>query len=89
MGDNLCERCVANCRHEIPPDQIVVMCGSFKEITTNADRIRAMSDEELAEHIWKKCGCPSGKSNVTCGYIGNCKDCWVEWLQEPVKEDAK
>lgn len=60
---------------------------SDPEVITNADRIRAMSDEELAEHIWPKFGCPNGKNHVTCGYVGDCKDCWIEWLQQPAKED--
>lgn len=54
---------------------------------TNADCIRAMSDEELAEHIWEKYGCPNGKNHVTCGFIGNCKDCWLNWLRQPAEED--
>lgn len=55
---------------------------------TNGDRIRAMRDEELAEHIWKKFGCPEGKDHVTCGYVGECKDCWIEWLQQTAEEDT-
>ena len=38
---------------------------------TNADRIRSMSDEELAEFL-----CPSEEE---CGE-------WVEWLQSEVEE---
>ena len=55
---------------------------------SNSDRIRAMTDEELAEHIWKKAGCPAGRNYVTCGYAGSCKDCWVDWLQQPAEEDT-
>ena len=61
-------------------------CELF-EPATNADVIRRMSDEELAKHIWPKFGCPNGKNNVTCGYVGNCIDCWLEWLRQPAKED--
>lgn len=61
-------------------------CGKKIYIITNADRIRAMSDEELAEHIWPKFGCPDGKNNVTCGYVGECRDCWLDWLQKPAEE---
>lgn len=60
--------------------------GSILFPETNADRIRRMSDEELAEHIWGKFGCPDGKTNVTCGYVGECKGCWLEWLKHPVEE---
>ena len=48
MGLNLCDRCAADCRHERNPNEIVVEFGAFKPPMTNADRIRAMSDEELA-----------------------------------------
>ena len=60
--------------------------GTILVPETNADRIRRMSDEELAEHIWGKFGCPDGKTNVTCGYVGECKGCWLEWLKHPVEE---
>lgn len=55
---------------------------------SNADRIRAMSDEELAERIWPKFGCPNEKNYVTCVYVSECKDCWMEWLQQPAEENA-
>ena len=51
MGLNLCDRCAADCRHERNPNEIVVKCGAYKLPMTNADRIRSMSDEELAEFI--------------------------------------
>lgn len=62
--------------------------GIVKVPMTNADRIRRMSDEELAAYIWPKFGCPDGKNNVTCGYVGNCKDCWLDWLQQSAEEDT-
>ena len=49
---------------------------------TNADRIRAMSDEELAEFFSSTC-CPSkfgGKGNCNVG----CDDCWLGWLRQEV-----
>lgn len=88
MGLNLCDRCAADCRHHRDPREIVVECGAYKPPMTNADRIRSMSDEELAERIWPKFGCPEGKNHVTCGYVGECKDCWIGWLQRPAEEDA-
>ena len=47
MGLNLCDSCRADCRHERNPREIVIKCGAYKPPMTNADRIRAMSDEEL------------------------------------------
>lgn len=48
---------------------------------TNADRIRAMTDEELAKIL--NGGCPPG---AKC--YGRCGTCWLEWLRSPV-EDGK
>lgn len=53
---------------------------------TNADRIRAMSDEELAEFIrWDICVKIRG-DNRMCN--GMCDECVTEWLKQPAKEDA-
>ena len=49
---------------------------------TNADRIRSMADEELAELI--------DRETDSCAPTGDCermsrdcKACWLEWLQQP------
>lgn len=44
---------------------------------TNADRIRAMTDEELAQFL------SAGE------LIAVCKECWLEWLRSPVEESEK
>ena len=54
---------------------------------TNGDRIRSMTDEELAEFILDK------RENGTCFnnkcyyYVPNkgCDDCTLEWLKQPVR----
>ena len=53
---------------------------------TNADRIRSMTDEELAELI--------DRETDSCAPTGDCermprdcKACWLEWLQQPAEED--
>lgn len=51
---------------------------------TNADRIRAMSDEELAE--WVTCSRYFGIEMV-CDT--SCVACCLEWLKQPAKEDAE
>lgn len=56
------------------------------EIVTNADRIRAMSDEELAELLLD--GCRGSKcDDQTQNEWGsvNCFQCRVTWLQQPEK----
>ena len=54
---------------------------------TNADRIRSMSDEELAEII----ACPKGLfDRMECfEYSRHCEDCVLEWLQQPAEETEK
>lgn len=51
--------------------------------TTNADRIRAMSDEELAKLLDHELGCP-----VTgdCEKMSrDCNACWLDWLKQPAE----
>lgn len=54
---------------------------------TNADRIRSMSDEEIANHLAGVCpvvfdmggwSLGSGK----CAEYDECKDCWLDWLKK-------
>ena len=47
---------------------------------TNAQKIRSMSDEELAKILGNKCLCPPTSECV------NCFDCWLEWLQQPAEK---
>ena len=59
-------------------------CHHFRE-KTNADRIRAMSDEELAEMLWETgrnyravCADPVVDHDEQCAEL-------VKWLQQPVE----
>lgn len=53
---------------------------------TNADRIRSMTDEELAELMEDKGDCPP----IECPHDGegakvtrlDCKACWLDWLKQ-------
>lgn len=55
---------------------------------TNADRIRAMSDEELAEFMEPyDSGCPRWKEKpIQCSKRTNCRECWLDWLREEVTD---
>ena len=57
-----------------------------KGFQTNADKIRAMSDEELANNISDYFfGCPPfilRPSDCT----KNCSDCWLEWLKQEAED---
>lgn len=57
--------------------------GYYAEVVTNADRIRAMSDEELAEYV-ATYSCPPAAERTRCG--GVCPECWLDWLRQPVKD---
>lgn len=48
---------------------------------TNADRIRAMSDDELADFI-TNCGCYDHSRDCRA----SCKDCTMEWLKQPAED---
>ena len=70
----ICEcACSMNCDKnatELRPDR-------NPDIITNADRIRAMSDEELAKWLEYEGG---GACAEVCG--------WLNWLQSPAEEDT-
>ena len=53
---------------------------------TNADKIRAMSDEELA--IMLDSGCPKGRFEKNeCPSYESCCKCWLDWLRQEVSDD--
>ena len=54
---------------------------------TNSDRIRAMTDEELAEYLGNIHYCPA--PYPTCDPTKECKECWLKWLRSPVEESEK
>lgn len=64
-----CERCVHGC-----------VVKEYYEPMTNADRIRSMSDEELAEHFSELI-----KDTYENEYCKDVND-WLEWLQSEVEE---
>lgn len=62
--------------------------GKDTNVTTNADRIRSMTDEELAEFFEKlEVVCDMCAFKVGCCNIvsGNCKSGLLKWLQSEVE----
>lgn len=64
---------------------------THRPVATNADRIRSMSDEELAV-LLEGCICPSDP----CKKVVNrerqpdkkmCQSCWLDWLKQEVQND--
>lgn len=73
-----------------PNIQVCVKCGYLnkhcrcREPKTNADRIRAMGDEELEAYIVHSGFCPSGTKREPCMYPDSdieCSECIQKWLQ--------
>ena len=58
--------------------------GSGKKPMSNADRIRSMTVEELAEILGDKCICPP--TSECAKMCGDCVSCWLEWLQHPAEK---
>ena len=61
-------------------------CGA-KMTMTNGDKIRAMTDEELAEILPNKSmwNCPPDIKEKG-GCPGKCVSCWLNWLKQEIKE---
>ena len=108
----LCDMCehLNECYPSGMPNEMVVTCGNFKrwksKVTsmpaskqqTNADRIRAMTDEELADLIVNRDRCPGfvedGLNETNrkiygfdwrserCDYGDECTTCWLDWLKQ-------
>lgn len=62
--------------------KVPVIVGKPKK-QTNADRIRSMSDEELAVFIDHVSGCPPRHED--CIESGDCEACWLDWLKQEAK----
>jgi hypothetical protein len=85
----MCEDCPDGCPVETPKDS--------RNIVTNADRIRSMSDKELAEYIFDL-GNGSEYCYGHCAYQDDCATkgldydtCIkgvIDWLKQPAKEET-
>lgn len=72
--------------HGSDPEHIdwCVMGPCSHETPSNADHIRAMSDEELASVIM----CPYDVEPDLCYSRKSCYACSLDWLKLPYKEDT-
>ena len=85
---DLCCMCEYGEKEDDPPT-----CYESKP-QTNADRIRAMSDEELAEYFPTHASlCPDLEENKTvckgANFMANdkmCRKCWLDWLRQEAIE---
>ena len=77
------------------PIPLRLLIGTADNPETNADRIRAMSDEEMAEQLISGCPPCCFDKDGTLGPCPNerspskkdCKDCWLDWLKEEVSDE--
>ena len=73
-----CKDCTTNCVYRGKDNE--ARCGSFVGTVTNADRIRAMNDEELADVVANGVGCVLKAPH--CMDV-DCTPCILKWLQRP------
>ena len=88
-----CKKCRSRCIHAGKDRDFVCVNGVSCKITmekpqTNADRIRAMSDEELAEFI-DRCEMNDIDYAKTfcdlCNGQYECDQCRLDWLKQPAE----
>jgi len=95
--ENKSDKC-SSCKYRIAPDGRAACDGCIHdeglkdryEPMTNADRIRNMTDEELAEKISIISNCVY--CPIRCGILGTLEECkakWLSWLRSPVEDGEK
>ena len=63
------------------------VCAAYVPLITNADRIRAMSDEELAKWILQfVIDCTEPTLGEDCSFEDGSEAVMVEWLKQPAEE---
>lgn len=97
LPKSTCDNCInTECLWRAPTgglDPPVMVCPSkIEKPKTNADHIRAMTDEELA--VICEDGCPPHHEcppteQVKMALKNVCQGCWLEWLKEEAKEVEK
>lgn len=87
---HLCYSCkiYKDCHHGLTSAGIIAGCPHYEKlVVTNADRIRSMSDEDLAEFMCHNVS--NGK--VNCAFCAAAEFCrtghngWLDWLKEEAK----
>ena len=72
------------------PDAEAERDCKYYVVATNADRIRAMTDEELAEFMALNTDCYycRAKDNDRCASLATtpCGDIWLDWLKQAAEE---
>ena len=83
------EEAETNCTYFIRGECTASFCEYRRKKRTNADRIRSMSDEELAANLM----CPNemGMADIHCDKSDqcNCCKCLLDWLRQSAVEEAR
>lgn len=76
------------CRYPVQESGVINGSAYVAKIVTNADRIRAMSDEELAEWLAKITDCGECKVSTSRCMVSekSCACAWLDWLKQEVSE---
>lgn len=84
----ICITCKADC-HNAGTLSRIVDCSQYKpgRVLTNADHIRAMSDEELAKWLMIAGICIRDFEDCQCDGV-SCRQCRLNWLQQPAEEET-
>ena len=89
--ESICKSCEHKivCAFKIIEERNACMTGCSRyekeHKPTNADRIRSLTDEELAEEMGTTIDrCPP--SSTICPK-GGCQDCWLGWLKQEVESN--
>ncbi len=90
-GTAACRTCPNNQDADRPPVVRTNITAGFDPILitgnkTNADRIRQMSDYELATLFGDACACLYDDADVCEKYGGACDRCFLDWLKQEVSD---
>lgn len=66
---------------------VPVVVNAKQHPQSNADRIRAMTDEEMAIEETSKGGCPHD-CEMPDDLDTDCVRCWLDWLKQEVDNDG-
>lgn len=66
--------------HALPDDYDFLVQYEPPKPQTNADKIRAMTDEELACQLAHADDCPDQAHEAKCD--NDCYRCWLDWLKQ-------
>ena len=85
------EEAETNCTYFIRGECTASFCEYRRKKQTNADKIRSMTDEELAELLSEPCECSVDPEEDGYRECGNklCIEYLLNWLQQPAEQQKE